>query len=155
MRLVVPARLLEEARAVFEAAGAHGAEATAMLGGLVVDGEQHATRVVVPDQHAGTRGGCWVEVTERGKRELAAALALEERYLARIHSHPGEAFHSRTDDANLGLTAEGAWSIVVPYFGLGLRRGMHACAVYQRTGGRWERLSARHVAERLLVVDDA
>jgi hypothetical protein len=155
MRLVVPAHLLEEARAVFEAAGAHGAEATAMLAGLVVDGEQHATRIVVPDQHAGTRGGCWVEVTERGKRELAAALALEERYVARIHSHPGEAFHSSTDDANLGLTAEGSWSIVVPYFGLGLRRGLQACALHQRRAGCWDQLSARQVAQRILVVDDA
>jgi len=155
MRLVVPARLLEEARIVFEAAGARGAEATALLAGLVVHGEHRATRLVVPDQRAGTRGGCWVEVTERGKRDLAAALALEERYLARIHSHPGEAFHSGTDDANLGLTAEGAWSIVVPYFGLGLRSGVYACAVYQRTDGCWERLSAQQTAERIRVVDDA
>lgn len=155
MRLVVPARLLEEARAIFEAAGAHGAEATAMFGGLVMDGEQHATRLVVPDQHAGTRDGCWVEVTVRGKHELATALAFEERYVARIHSHPGEAFHSSTDDANLGLTAEGSWSIVVPYFGLGLRRGLQACALYQRRGGCWEQLSARQVAERVRMVDDA
>lgn len=155
MRLLLPAGLLEEARAVFEAAGARGAEATAMLAGAIVDGEQRATRLVVPDQRAGTRVGCWVEVTEQGKRELAAALTLQERYLARIHSHPNEAFHSPTDDANPGLTAEGAWSIVVPYFGLGLRQGLHACAVYQRTGGRWARLSAEQVAEQVRVIDGA
>jgi hypothetical protein len=155
MSLVLPARLLQEARTVFEAAGARGAEATAMLAGLAMDSEQRATRLVVPDQRAGTRGGCWVEVTERGKRELAAALGPEERFLARIHSHPGEAFHSATDNANQGLTAEGAWSIVVPYFGLGLRRGMQACAVYRRTGGHWQQLSAQQVAERIQVVHDA
>jgi hypothetical protein len=153
--LVLPASLLEEARAVFEAAGACGAEATAMLAGVVAEGEQRATRLVVPDQCAGTRTGCWVEVTERGKRELAAALTLQERYLARIHSHPDEAFHSPTDDANPALTAEGAWSIVVPYFGLGLRRGVDACAVYQRTSGRWRRLSAEQVPRRIRVIDDA
>jgi hypothetical protein len=155
VRLVLPASLLEEARAVFEAAGARGAEATAMLAGLIGDNEQRATRLVVPDQRAGTRTGCWVEVTQRGKRELAAALSLQERYLARIHSHPDEAFLSPTDDANPGLTAEGAWSIVVPYFGLGLRRGVHDCAVYQRTSGRWRRLSAEQVARRIRVIDDA
>jgi hypothetical protein len=125
-----------------------------MLAGVVVEGEQRATRLVVPDQRAGTRTGCWVEVTERGKRELAATLTLQERYLARIHSHPDEAFHSPTDDANPGLTAEGAWSIVVPCFGLGLRRGLDACAVYQRAGGRWERLLAEDVAERIRVIHD-
>src|SRR5271165_7512417 len=57
------------------------------------------------------------------------------RYLARVHNHPVAAFHSRTDDANPALSHEGAISIVVPYFGLGLRRGLAACAVYRLTAG--------------------
>ena len=68
------------------------------------------------------------------------AAALGQLYLARVHSHPGEAFHSATDDANPALTHTGALSIVVAYFGLGLRHGLDACAVYRLDEGRWRAL---------------
>lgn len=64
-----------------------------------------------------------------GKRQLAAGLGRGERYLVRAHSHPGEPFHSDTDNRNPALTFIGALSVVAPYFGLGLRRGLDACAV--------------------------
>jgi hypothetical protein len=108
-----------------------------MLAGSVDGSDLLVERFFAPDQRAGEYPTCWVEVTSAGKRELALALGRDERWLARIHSHPFEAFHSTTDDANPGLTAEGAISIVVPYFGLGLRRGLDACALFQRRLGRW------------------
>jgi hypothetical protein len=82
-------------------------------------------------------GGCSVEVTQEGKDELLTSLDRSERYLLRVHSHPGEAFHSATDDRNPALTHNGALSIVVPFFGLGLQQGLDACAVYRLTSGRW------------------
>jgi hypothetical protein len=60
--------------------------------------------------------------------------------VSRIHSHPGLAFHSETDDRNPALTFDGAFSIVVPYFGLGLRHGLDSCAVYRLEAGRWNHL---------------
>lgn len=119
-----------------------------MLAGTAVTG---ITRCVIPDQRASrSRYGVSVEVTEKGKLGLAVALGPNERYLARIHSHPSEAFHSETDDANPGLTAEGAFSIVVPYFGLGLRRGLSACAVYVYREGEWDEIPAADRPERLI-----
>lgn len=129
--------VLEDARRFFEERGAEGLEATALIARW---GERVANRLVIPTQRAGRGLGCWVEVPLAGKLELAAALDLEERYVARIHSHPGEAFHSDTDDENPVLTQQGALSIVVPFFGLGLRRGLAACAVYVRQGDRWVEL---------------
>jgi len=134
MTVRVPVALLEEARELFEREGAEGREATALI---AVDREGNASRLVVPDQESGVCPDTWVRVTERGKLELVAALDVGERYAARIHSHPCEAFHSRTDDANPALTFEGALSIVVPFFGLGLRRGLDACAVYALRDRRW------------------
>jgi hypothetical protein len=94
---------------------------------------------VAPDQRANrSLGGCWVEVTDAGKRQLAAGLGRNERYLVRAHSHPCEAFHSNTDNRNPALTFIGALSVVVPYFGLGLRRGLDACAVLRLTAYGWE-----------------
>ena len=130
----ISSRVLEEAKQFFEERGAHGLEGTAMIAARSGDG---STRLVIPTQRAGRMQGCWVEVPLEGKLELAAALAADEQYIARIHSHPGSPFHSDTDDRNPVLTQQGALSIVVPFFGLGLRLGLDACRVYVREGGTW------------------
>ena len=59
-----------------------------------------------PDRRA-TRStlGVSLEVTRRGQLQLATALGPDDLYVARIHSHPGEAFHSPADDANPGAAA--------------------------------------------------
>lgn len=132
--LVLPAPVLEEARRFFEGRGADGCEGTAMIM-AGPDGVAH--RLVIPDQRATPLPYCSVEVTRQGKLELAAALGPEDRYVSRIHSHPGLAFHSPADDANPAITHEGALSIVTPFFGLGLRHGLDACAVLVRRDGAW------------------
>ena len=134
MTVMIAKVVLEDARTYFEDQGAVGYEGTAMIA-AAIDGA--ADRLVIPDQIATPAPRCSVEVTARGKLELAAALSADERFVARIHSHPAGAFHSPTDDANPVLTFEGALSIVVPYFGLGLRRGLDACAVYRLAYLRW------------------
>ena len=143
--ILVDPRTLSDARTLFEDRGTVGCEGTAMIAS---DG--HRTRLVVPAQEATPVPYCTVEVTKKGKLALAAALGSDERYVARIHSHPGLAFHSPTDDANPAITHEGALSIVVPFFGLGLRHGLDACAVLVRRAGRWIDLPAG--ADRDLLV---
>jgi hypothetical protein len=136
-RLVIPVCVLDEARARMEEAGARGCEAT----GMIVAGPDGVARhAVFPDQRAGRATGHWVQVTEKGKVELAVALGPDETYVARIHSHPGLAFHSGTDDENPALRYEGALSIVVPFYGLGLRAGLRSCGVFVRRDRRWEAL---------------
>ncbi|MFE2755359.1 hypothetical protein ACFXGA_25480 [Actinosynnema sp. NPDC059335] len=132
----MPAEVLARAGAYFEECGACGNEGTAMI-----KAGPNGVALVIPDQ-VPRRGatGVSVEVTRKGQMELALALDADELYVARIHSHPYEAFHSRADDANPALTHEGALSVVVPFFGLGLRRGLDACAVLRREGGRWRDL---------------
>jgi hypothetical protein len=152
--LLVPKPILTRAREFFEGAGSEGLEGTAVIAGLSANGDQHARHLVIPHQVARRRGGCAVEVTQQGKLQLAASLASGEIYIARIHSHPGEAFHSATDDANPVLTAEGSWSIVVPFFGLGLRRGLEACALFRFVGGKWKQISP-HETSRLVQAIDA
>jgi hypothetical protein len=155
MSLTIPASVLETARVAFEEAGAFGQEATGLLSGHRVADDDYIVRdLTIPDQRAGMPPSCWVEVTELGKRQLAAALGADELWIARIHSHPGEAFHSPTDDSNQVLTAEGSWSIVVPYFGLGLRRGISACAVLRLKRGRWHQLDEGSVARGIRVTGD-
>ncbi len=135
--LVISSALLDEARAFFEERGSVGCEGTAMIAARA----GIANRIVVPDQRATAAPHCSVEVTLNGKLELASALEADERYVSRIHSHPGPAFHSAIDDANPALTDDGALSIVAPFFGLGLRHGLDACAVLVMREGRWTDLA--------------
>ncbi len=157
LRVRIGPDVLTVIEAFLTATGAHGAEGT----GVVAchrgsSGWWEAALFVAPDQHATFgRFGCSVTVTERGKAELAAALPRDHLYLVRVHSHPGEAFHSDTDDANPALTHDGALSVVVPYFGLGLRRGLDACAAYRLMNDEWVELPAGQRRSQWLVQVDA
>ncbi len=145
----VTTEVLDQARAFFEERGSHGCEGTAMI---AADPDRIGRRLVIPEQSAGQVPGCWVEVTRQGKLQLATSLGRHETYIARIHSHPAAAFHSETDDKNPGLTNHGALSIVVPFFGLGLRRGLDACAVYRLGPGGWAHLDVGPARDEGLTV---
>ena len=109
--LVLTTRVLEEARLFFEDRGTFGLEGTAMIkAGSDVE-------LVVPRQNArrDAYGRVNVEVPREGQMDLARGLGDDEIYVARIHSHPGDAFHSAADDANPVISFEGAISIVVPF----------------------------------------
>ncbi len=116
------------------------------------DGVAH--QLVIPNQRATPIPYCSVEVTRQGKFDLAAALGPNDRYVSRIHSHPGLAFHSETDNANPAITQEGALSIVVPFFGLGLRRGLAACAVLVLLDGIWTEVGPGAHRDALVVADE-
>lgn len=147
MPLHLNTALLKQAQELFEERGSHGLEGTAMIAGP-------PPRLIIPDQLARrTPYGVSVELTTQGQWDLAAALGPDETYLARIHSHPGEAFHSSTDDRNPVITFDGAISIVVPYFGLGLRRGLCACAVLRMTNGTWQDIPPGPERHRWITAD--
>jgi len=137
--LVLLAPMLEDARAFFEERGTYGFEGTA----LIKSGTQ--VELVVPTQHASRdgRGRVNVEVRREGQMELARALGAGELYVARIHSHPCDAFHSEADDANP----------VMPFFGLALRRGLDACAVYRYQAGRWVELAVGAERDRWVLTE--
>lgn len=147
----VTTEVLEQARVFFEDRGSYGCEGTAMI---AAGPDRVGRRLVIPEQRAGQVPSCWVQVTDQGKLQLAEALGRNETYIARIHSHPTEAFHSATDDKNPGLTNHGALSIVVPFFGLGLRRGLDTCAVYQLGTDGWRYLDAGPARAAALAVQE-
>jgi hypothetical protein len=141
--------VLVEAREFFEDRGSHGLEGTAMLAGSPT--ERRIDRLLIPDQKATRTGlGVGVEVTQAGKLQIAAGLGAGERWMSRIHSHPDLAFHSETDDRNPALTAEGSLSIVVPFYGLGLRHGLDACAVFVLHRGDWQKIEPGRLADNLI-----
>ena len=145
--IVMTKAVLDNARIFFEDCGTRGLEGTAMIkSGATLD-------LVVPQQNArrDASGHVNVEVPREGQMDLATALGLDELYVARIHSHPGDAFHSAADDSNPVISFDGGLSIVVPYFGLGLRRGLDACAIYVFGNGGWTELELGPVRDRWIV----
>jgi hypothetical protein len=113
-QLRIGAAVLRDAGEFLTDRGADGLEGTGLVAFSPAGDGWRAEMFVAPEQR-GQRAelGCWVEVTEWGKRELVARLPTGCRYLARVHSHPAAAFHSRTDDTNPALSHEGAISVVV------------------------------------------
>lgn len=145
--LVMTKSVLGDARTFFEDRGTFGLEGTAMIkSGASLD-------LVVPRQNArrNAYGHVNVEVPREGQLDLAAALGPDDLYVARIHSHPGDAFHSAADDANPVISFDGGLSIVVPYLGLGLRRGLDACAIYLFGNGNWSELEPGPIRDRWIV----
>lgn len=145
--LMLTPRVLEDARTFFEDRGSFGLEGTAMIKA----GE--SLELVVPRQnaHRDAHGHVNVAVPRAGQMDLALALEPNQLYVARIHSHPGDAFHSAADDANPVISFEGGLSIVVPFFGLGLRRGLDGCAVYVFHHGQWAELEAGPDRDRWII----
>lgn len=76
-------------------------------------------------------------------RQLAAS---KRRLIAQIHSHPGEAYHSETDDAYAIVTTEGGFSLVVPDFGQAPANPT-SWAVYRLTDAQWTELSRAEVEQ--------
>ncbi|WP_228941537.1 hypothetical protein [Nocardioides sp. Leaf374] len=148
---MLTSKVLQDARTFFEDRGTFGLEGTAMIK------RGTGSELVIPRQnaHRDTYGHVNVEVPREGQMDLALALGPDDLYVARIHSHPGDAFHSAADDANPVISFEGGISIVVPFFGLGLRRGLDACAVYIFHSGYWVELSAGPDRDRWIVAEES
>jgi hypothetical protein len=98
-----------------------------------------------------TEDGVGVEVPPDAISELISALPQGMFVLARVHSHPGAAYHSPVDDTNMLIAHQGAISIVVPNFAadpIALER----CSVNElRHGEGWIELSSWEVGERFEV----
>lgn len=77
-----------------------------------------------------------------------------ETLLAQVHSHPGGAFHSHTDDHFAITFTLGFISIVVPFFGQQGLSDLCRCGVWIHEGfGKWRRLSEAEIKTALIIVE--
>jgi hypothetical protein len=148
----VPAQVVQTTRDFLYERGLDGCEGTALWIGCPNGSEILVTRVLIPEQRCiKTEYGVAVELTEKAHYTLTDHLAPGERFYIRIHSHPGRAYHSKTDDANAVITHQGAISIVVPNFAVAPLT-MTTCAVYRLDHDRgWLPLS-KHEIDRTFQV---
>jgi hypothetical protein len=111
------------------------------------------TTVILPYTR-NTGGGCElpVDVTLKCIEKMNAAGQI---VLAQVHTHPGQAWHSETDNEWAFTDCPGLFSIVVPCFGrYGLRRIFNdGVAIYERLiSGEWYRLPPCEIQKRFILI---
>lgn len=117
--------------------------------------EFRVSRTLIPKQrHIRNDDGVCVVIDADELHRLNVLLYKEGlTLLGQIHSHPGRAYHSETDDRYAIATTVGCLSLVVPDFARAPFRILD-CATYRLDGrGRWAAVPSRDAA-RLIVMED-
>lgn len=102
-------------------AGSRRVEGVALFAGIREGDTFIIKRTIIPEQKAGNVEGGLIYVVD-GEELYRIGLELFDcglQLFAQIHSHPGAAYHSDTDDAYPIVTVIGGISIVVPNFARG------------------------------------
>lgn len=147
----VPSAIVAETEEHLRRAGRRGLELFVLWSG-VINGTDFAVRTAhVPRQTSYQLDtGLMVRVDGDALHRLNTWLYKSQEILAiQVHSHPGKAFHSDTDDAYPIVTAEGSVSIVAADF---CRRGLlsDSTAVYRLGDGGWRRLDEPFTVVRVV-----
>lgn len=154
-RIWLPSKAAEVTHAHLREAAAKGCEGLALFVGVQDDRDFWIKEALIPPQQGiRTPDGVCVVMESDALFQLNLWLLKHQMLLiGQIHSHPGEAYHSPTDDQYAVATKAGSISLVVPDFAeapFSLAR----CATY-RLGhdGDWRELSPESAASLIRMAD--
>jgi len=149
----VPYRVVRDTWEILKEPGQQGLEASAVWLARAISGNSaQILSVWKPGQIARrTAHGVSVEVTQEALSELIMSLPDGVFVAVRLHTHPGEAYHSEMDDTNMLISYEGAISIVVPFFATGSPDLSHCSVNELRRSLGWVELDDAEVAARFEV----
>lgn len=123
-------------------------------------GRQEGTRfrvqhALIPAQrHVRTEDGVCVCIGPEELHRINVRLFREEMVLVgQVHSHPGRAYHSGTDDAFAVATAVGSLSLVVPDFAARPFALAEVAAYRLDARARWAPLSRAELARLVTITD--
>jgi len=133
-------------------AGKQGLEGVALWAGRLDGPGFRVSKTIIPKQTAlGLSSGLLYLVDGDELHRLNVELYRERLTLiAQLHSHPGEAYHSDTDDEFPIATTEGSLSIVVPNFARG-PLDPSSWAVYRLQPEGWIRLHERNASDLIRI----
>lgn len=154
--IYLPKSCAFEALAWMYNAGRKHLEGVALWAGIRDGNTFYIKRTIIPEQSAGSieDGLIYVVNGEELHRISLELFDTGMRLIAQIHSHPGEAYHSDTDDAYPIVTVAGGISIVVPNFATGGLK-LSEWAVYRFIPNEgWMELSVIQKETLLKIVDD-
>ena len=131
-QVLVPRSLADYANAHLREVGRAGNEGFALWAGRAEGQTFQVLETIIPAQTAiRSQNGVCVGVDADELFRLNVHLYSRElKLVAQLHSHPGAAYHSDTDDQYPIATTAGALSIVVPDFAAG-PFSLDNCAVYR------------------------
>ena len=154
--LIVPASLAEFANEHLRRVGRDGYEGFALWAGMREGDVFQVTECIIPAQ-SGLRYEDGVCVRVDGDELYRLSVHLYEAELqlvAQLHSHPGSAYHSDTDDAFPIATTAGAFSLVIPDFATA-PFALDRCAIYRLIPGEgWVELCGEALSIIQVVDDD-
>lgn len=150
-RLHVPGAVLCETWLALRRYGRQGCEGFVVWLGSIEGEDAHVKQALVPEQRSiRDESGVGYFVDADSLFQLNVQLARTGlRLIAQVHSHPTDAYHSRTDDEFAIVTAEGGFSIVVPDFADG-EPSPSSCAIYRLRRAGWHQLGDDDVRETCL-----
>jgi len=149
--LHIAQEILDETLKYLRAHGNKGKECIVFWSGrLSHKNKAHITSCIYPNQEA-TSISADVSLVESAK--IHYLLSKRQEFLfAQVHSHPGEAFHSNTDNFHPITDKPGFFSIVVPYYCTTGLNDLSRCAVFEYKGrGVWRRLDQRERNKRFKI----
>jgi hypothetical protein len=154
--LQLPRSSAQEAIDWLYRAGTQSVEGVALFAGVRKGDTFIIKRTIIPEQSAGNIEGGLIYVV--GGEELhRIGLELFDAGLqifAQIHSHPGAAYHSDTDDAYPIVTVIGGLSMVVPNFARGGIK-LSSWAVYRLLPGmRWTEMNLNEKENFIEIIED-
>lgn len=154
-RVLVPTACAREVETHLRKVGREGYEGIALWAGTQDGHVFQVKETLIPSQrHISNADGVCVVVDKDALHKLNVYLYKKGLTLmAQIHSHPGKAYHSDTDDAYAIATTVGSLSLVVPDFA---RKPftIAACASYRLDEkARWQQLSVRKACALIVVGD--
>jgi proteasome lid subunit RPN8/RPN11 len=155
--LRVSTSLVDETIRLLRESGQSGMEAIVLWAGQFLAATTFEVGLVIRPQQTAyrTEEGLLAAVDEEEIFRVNVAVSEQGmRLVAQLHTHPGDAYHSDTDDKHALVTARGAFSIVVPFFATGTF-GHDEITVF-RLGERneWRELSSDDVHTTLRIVDN-
>ena len=153
--VLIPRSLTLAANDHLRHVGRRGCEGFALWAGKRNGAVFTVSETIIPEQSA-LRSGQGICVTVDGDELFRLNVHLYERELeviAQIHSHPGEAYHSETDDTFPIATTSGAFSLVVPDFAVH-PFALELCAAYRLIPGEGWAAVEPGIVEQLFTILD-
>ncbi len=151
--VLVPKELALRAHAHLQAVGEAHMEGFALWAGIPTGETFQVLETIIP-----TQSGLWMEngvcVTVTADELHRINMWLYEHgmtLIAQLHSHPGEAYHSETDDAFPIATTLGSLSLVIPNFARD-PFALDLCAIYRLSTRGWIRMSIAGT-QRLIIIE--
>ena len=150
----IPRACVDEVHAPLRKVGRNGDEGLGLWVGIQAGRRFDVHQAVIPEQrHIRTRDGVCVMIGPDELHRLNVWL-FERRLtlLAQVHSHPGRAYHSSTDDEHAVATRTGSLSLVVPDYAT-RPFDLGAVAAYRlEPDGRWRPVKAAACRKLITIV---